>query len=381
MKKIVSIITGVILFILSIFGADSFLDSAIKGNREVIRNYRSYERFWSTDVAKLVMDENTLPIFGSSELVSLEDYNDNISSFLNSKDMNIMTMGAGYFQSLSHTMTLGAISDNITSKTVALFVSPQWFAEGGISTEAFPARFSEDELLGFLGNSSISHENKEYVISRTEQLLAGSPTQLNRVQKYASSIDGKFGLNNVYTDIMENFWELRAKFDVYKQIGDMQQNVPSVNLADLDWDNMYRLAERQGEAACTNNDFGINDDYWNKYVKEIYEQGEVVDKQQIYEQSVEYDDLKCFLNVARELNIEVLLVSIPVNEKWYSYQGMLCDNYYEKIRDIAVDYTNVKLVDMTKYANEKYFFKDVMHLGWKGWTRVNEALYKEFVKQ
>lgn len=180
---------------------------------------------------------------------------------------------------------------------------------------------------------------------------------------------------------MENFWELRAKFDVYKQIGDMQQNVPSVNLADLDWDNMYRLAERQGEAACTNNDFGINDDYWNKYVKEIYEQGEVVDKQQIYEQSVEYDDLKCFLNVARELNIEVLLVSIPVNEKWYSYQGMLCDNYYEKIRDIAVDYTNVKLVDMTKYANEKYFFKDVMHLGWKGWTRVNEALYKEFVKQ
>lgn len=97
--------------------------------------------------------------------------------------------------------------------------------------------------------------------------------------------------------------------------------------------------------------------------------------------SVEYDDLRCFLEVAGELDIHVILVSIPVNEKWYSYQGILCDEYYEKIRDIAGEYPNVELIDMTKYGDEKYFLKDIMHLGWKGWARINEELYKHFMEQ
>ena len=121
--------------------------------------------------------------------------------------------------------------------------------------------------------------------------------------------------------------------------------------------------------------------YWNTYAKETYEKGEIEEKSEVYTESVEYEDLKCFLNVAKELDIEVILVSIPVNEKWYTYQGMLCDDYYEKIRSIAQEYDNVVLVDMTEYADEMYFFRDVMHLGWKGWVRISEAIYREFKKQ
>ena len=83
--------------------------------------------------------------------------------------------------------------------------------------------------------------------------------------------------------------------------------------------------------------------------------------------------------MAKELDLEVILVSIPVNAKWYSYTGVLLDNYYQNIRIIAGEYDNIVFVDMSIYENEKYFLKDIMHLGWKGWTRINEALYKEFV--
>ena len=44
------------------------------------------------------------------------------------------------------------------------------------------------------------------------------------------------------------------------------------------------------------------------------------------------------LDVADELGIEVILVSIPVNEMWSEYRGELCDVYYENIRKIATEY-------------------------------------------
>lgn len=82
-----------------------------------------------------------------------------------------------------------------------------------------------------------------------------------------------------------------------------------------DSDEVYQLAQEQGEEACTNNDFGIYDAYWDKYVKEAYEAGIILEKNQSYVESVEYDDLRCFLEVAEELDIHVMLVRIPVNEE------------------------------------------------------------------
>lgn len=380
MKRIIGILLGVVLFLISVFFYDSYLDSQIVKNTEAVRNHRTDERFMSREVSGLVMDENTLPVFGSSELRPLGDYKEEISSFINSEDMNILTIGGGHFQSLGHAMTLGAIEDDIESRTVALFVSPQWFWSEGIGAEAFPSRFSEDGLLGFLENKDIGKKTKQYVLNRTETLLATSPVQQQRVRKYADAYNHKISINALYKPVMSAFWRVKTKYSVVRQIDEMNSDLPKVDLKNMNWNDMLQLGEKQGREACTNNEFGIYDEYWDMYVKETYEQGEVEEKRQMFTESVEYDDLKCFLDVAKELDIRVLMVSVPVNEKWYSYRGMLCDEYYENIRMISKDYSNVELIDMTVYAGEKYFLKDVMHLGWKGWTRVNEELYKRFVE-
>lgn len=381
MKKLYAVLGGIFLFGLLTVGFDKYLDIQITNNREMIRNHRTYERFWSSETPKLIMDENTLVIFGSSELVPLEDYEENVSSFLNAPEMNIVTMGAGNFQSLSHIMELGAIADKIESKKVALFLSPQWFEEEGISQEAFPARFGEENLLEFLKNEKISDSNKQFVLDRTLSLLANSPAQQARVMKYKNAFSNKISIDSIYKNLMLQYWRLRGKYYVLKQFGEMDQELPVVDLETMDFDELLILAQKQGKESCTNNEFGIYDEYWNTYVKEIYENGEIEEKNEIYTESAEYDDLKCFLNVAEELDIEVILVSIPVNEKWYTFQGMLCDEYYGQVREVVKEYDNVIFVDMTKYADEKYFLKDVMHLGWKGWARINEALYREFKGQ
>lgn len=381
MKKLYAMIAGFLLFVIVVFGFDQHLDKQIMNNKEAVRNHRTYERFWSSETQKLVMDENTLPIFGSSELVSLEDYEENISSFLNSPDMNIVTIGGGYFQSLSHTMELGAIAENVESKKVALFLSPQWFEEMGVSKEAFPGRFGEENLLEFLANDRISDTNKTYVLDRVLTLLEDSSIQRRRVERYKKAYENKISVDRIYMEIMHNYWKLRGKYSVCRQIDEMSQNVPEVDLKHMDFKEMLLVAEKQGKNNCTNNDFGIYDEYWDTYVEERYKAGEVKEKAEFYTDSIEYEDLRCFLQVAKELGIDVILVSIPVNEAWYIFQGMLCDKYYENIKMISKEYDNVVLVDMTKYADEKYFHKDVMHLGWKGWVRVNEALYKEFKKE
>lgn len=367
--------------LVSIFFYDAYLDKQIIENKEAVRNHRSYERFWSRDAADLIIEDNTLVIFGSSELRALGNYEEEVGNFLNSEDMNIMTVGAGDCQSLNHVITLGALADSIENKTAALFLSPQWFSPGGVSMDAFPARFGEDELLGFLENNRISDEKKNYVLERTERLLERNPVQQKRVRKYAEAYRNRLSLYRPYTAVMSKFWEIKAKHSVVKQIESMNKELPVYDLEHMDWDGVYKLAQKQGEEACTNNDFGVYDEYWDTYVKATYEAGEILEKNQFYIDSVEYDDLRCFLEIAEELEIHIILVSIPVNTKWYSYQGILCDEYYEKIRDIAREYPNVELVDMTEYGNEEYFLKDIMHLGWKGWARINEELYKRFMGQ
>ena len=218
MKKLYAMAVGLVLFVLAVLGFNRYLNLQIVDNKEAVRDYRSYERFWSGETQKLVMDENTLPVFGSSELVALEDYRENISSFLNSSDMNIMTIGGGYFQSLSHTIELGAISENIKNKKVALFLSPQWFSDTGVTQDMFPGRFGEESLLEFLENDQISDANKEYVLDRTLNLLSNSPVQYARVERYKKAFENKISIDEVYMGIMCNFWKLRGKYSVYKQM-------------------------------------------------------------------------------------------------------------------------------------------------------------------
>lgn len=384
MKKLKGCIIGIFLAVL-VIGVYNFyiidkMDDVIVENKETVRNTRTYERFWSHDVNKDIMDDNTLMIFGSSELMSLEDYKVNVSSFLNNDSINVQTIGAGYFQSLNHAICLGSLGDELKGKKVALFLSPQWFAEQGVTTEDFPSRYGEEHLLYFLSNDKIDKKTKMYVLNRLDSLLISSPMQHNRLLRYKQWIEEGDKLDGAYAQFMKKIWTFKDKQLVYKSIEDYKVDLPKISEDELDFDKILRIAEKQGEKACTNNEFGIDDEYWDTYVKETYENGPVKDKQEIYTESPEYEDLKLFLNLSKDLGVEVMLVNIPINKLWGEYVGQECNKYYSNIREISKKYDNVTLIDMSKYEKEKYFFRDIMHIGWKGWARINEALYTEFKK-
>lgn len=99
-----------------------------------------------------------------------------------------------------------------------------------------------------------------------------------------------------------------------------------------------------------------------------------------YVESPEYDDFRLFLDVCKELNIEPLIISAPVNGRWYDYAEFSKadrNTYYQNIRDICREY-NVKLADFSQKEYEIYFLRDIMHLGWKGWLYHCQVQYMSF---
>ena len=153
-----------------------------------------------------------------------------------------------------------------------------------------------------------------------------------------------------------------------------------VKIEELNFDKLLMVAEQQAKKECTNNNYYIYDDYFTTYLKPQYKASKNAWVNNSYTESKEYDDLRFFLKVCDELNIEVMLVSIPVNGTWYDYTGFPKNDrytYYQNIRDIAKEY-QVKLADFSNKEYEPYFLRDVMHLGWKGWVYVDEAVYDYF---
>ena len=66
-----------------------------------------------------------------------------------------------------------------------------------------------------------------------------------------------------------------------------------------------------------------------------------------------------------------------MNGKWSDYTGFSAEKraeYYENVRQIAAEYNNVTLLDLTGFEYEPYFLCDTMHLGWRGWLAVDKAI-------
>ena len=99
-----------------------------------------------------------------------------------------------------------------------------------------------------------------------------------------------------------------------------------------------------------------------------------------YQTGPEYDDLECFLKVCQQLEIEPLIVIVPVNGYYYDFTGFPKEarqNYYEKVRTLAESY-GARIADFSDQEYTKYFFEDRVHLGKKGWVMVDESLYNYY---
>lgn len=382
MNKAVAFVVAFVLFLGTAAGACLWSADKLDFHNPGFGTWISDKKFYSHEAVTSNLNKDTIVVFGSSELNHMKKTKYHPAKMFAGQKLNLMMMGAGYYQSLSHAIELGAIEPGMKNRKVVLVLSPQWFRPTGVLPDAFASRFSEDNFIAMLRNDKLSPKTKQAIISRTEALLVNDPSTLKRVKIYERIFwSHNAGLKDkIYGSLYSGFLTERSRLSI-AVLADLKGfgQKPKISSAGgpIDWQAYLQNAETDGKLHTKSNSFYIKDSYYKWYLGPQMKLRKDSGVASSYCSSPEYDDLKIFLEACRELDIEPLLISVPVNGWWYDYTGFSKQDrqrYYENIRAIAKEY-GAQLADHSGDEYTPYFLEDTMHLGWKGWVYVNEDIY------
>ena len=382
MRKVLAFLIALAAFAVVAFGYDAWCVGRVRAAREAIVHDNSDARNSCAVAIDTVGDAAV--VMGSSELSAYTDMPAPDALFGSTSDFEVVLFGRGYTQCLLHAIDVGAYAKSLRTGKVVLILSPQWF-EREMEVEAFPDRFHERAYAAFLGNGDIPASIKREVAARVEESLVDDPTELATVQLYDAVMVEK-DLNpaaRLQVLAHNTFMNAKANHDYAQRIGTLPAPKSGTSPAsEIDWDDVLEQATELGRKSCTNNDFFIQDEYFDEYVREGYESGENKNGRagSSMRESTEWGDFELFLQVCEATGVEPLVVSVPVNGRWYDYAGFDRAErawYYQQVRDLCAAH-GAELADFSDREYEAYFLKDIMHLGWRGWAHVCKAIYEYY---
>ncbi len=336
-------------------------------------------------VAEAARQGNTVTIYGSSELKTT-DICTHPANFFDGQRLGFQVnlVGRGSCQSLVHALSIAASGDALTGQKVVLITAPQSYVEEGIAPDLFMGNFSEQQVLTMLADETIPQELRQYLSQRVQALICAynedrgthlqTATAAGLMTKAAAK--GREGVllapYGALSRWMLNTKDLVSSRKAMAGCGDVTPRPET----EIDWETEEAAALKQAAEMVTNNEFYMQDAYYSTYIGRKLQQQAGRDQELSYSESVEYDDLRCLLELCRLKGLDVLFVHVPMHGSWSDYTGFSAQRraeYYEKVRQIVGEY-DVELLDLTAYEYEPYFLCDTMHLGWKGWLEVDRAI-------
>lgn len=393
LKKLViftaAVVTAIILMVLFEARLDRKIDSMYDVSAYTKPMNLTYDDY-TKDKGQLILEKSAendnLILMGSSELNSWAEQNP-IHMFPNTTyDKNLTAVGQAYVQSLLHAMKAGtpALSDE---KQLCLVVSLQWFMGDDIDVNGFAANFSEYQFYEFMKNERLSRESKQYICNRTKELLTGIEGY-DDIKVYVwlytrDNIFGKAGLTILkpYYMFREKILELKDKWDTSLLLEKLEEEAQKPEVRNMDWEEEWEKAEAAGAYYCTNNDFYVEDGYYDTYLRETIQDLEGVEAETRLE-SREMEDFEMFLQICRENGVEPYVIIMNTNGYYYDYVGLdkeRRDALYDEIERRARD-QGVSCLNLSDKEYEPYFMLDVMHLGWKGWLYVDRQIAEHFAE-
>lgn len=337
-------------------------------------------------VSQAAEQDTNLLIFGSSELkttnICSHPYN-----FFEGSGLSVDLVGRGSCQSLIHALNVGGQGETLRDRKIVLITAPQSYVENGIAPDMFMANYSERQLLNILNDETVPEELKTYLAKRVQNLFAAyaDDTGSNPAAHTAGDVISRAWANGTprwpyvpYAALSGWLLEVKdmagAKTLLADRDGGSWEHKPALA---FNWAAEEEKAMAQAGEMVTNNDFYMEDGYYSTYIGAKLSQQAGKDSALNYDVSPEYGDLACLLDLCALRDIKVLFVHVPVHGNWNDYTGFSAERrerYYENVRNIAENYSNVTLLDLTGFEYEPYFLCDTMHLGWKGWLAVDRAI-------
>lgn len=386
MKKIKGFFIGLILAIITVVIFVPIqvqkINQYYKVNDNSVRYNTSYNKHKSREILKANYDENTHLLLGSSELTVANKKEFHPTQMFNYDDFHLMQVGGGFFQNVIQASTLASLEPIMTQKKVAIIESLNWFDQKGMRQDAFESRVSKEHVYYTLVNPKLSKETKLKFINRVLELSAKNDSLVSTFERYKRVlVEGEGSQIDEFMIQME-----LAKFsvNVVQAFYDEQslESFPSKGSAmpDYNWDEVLAKNEEQAKKDTQSNKYHFDDWYYKKQIADKLESLKDSNATFKYTESPEYEDFKLFLQIAKELGVEVLVITFPVNGPWYDYIGIDASQrnaFSTKINEIVKE-AGVKQVDLTSHDYDPYYIWDATHPGWKGWPLVEKELVKFF---
>lgn len=377
---------------MSVIGLHFYKANGLAANSSDFSRWIHYYKDGSYEAIKVNLNENTMPVFGSSEFHHCKKSLFHPTNLFRESGEDVMLLGAAYTQSLFHATLLGAIEPDLKNRKVVLLVSPPWCKRGGVPNNAFAARFSESHYLAMLKNPNLSKEIKETIAEKSVERLKSFPEMKERVLRY-----NRLFLKNKGSIVDRILFPGRKLFigekdkltvstavkmsKIRRNLNDKEKENPH-SARDKNWYELEQEALKDIKKEANNNSFYMKNRYYTNIIKSRLKAKRNSSLKDSYRESPEYSDLEVFLKICKERNIEANLVILPINDYWYDYTGFPKserDIARTKITEIAKNY-GAQIWDLYDLGYEKYFFVDTVHPSEKGWVKINEAIY-QFYRQ
>ena len=391
MKKVLFRIACVVVATVLLFSAVFYaVDASMPKYNEVLGNKSDDQKIQGLYLLKeSAKHSDNVIIYGSSELRT--DYiSTHPANFFKNKrsGFQVNLVGRGSCQSIIHAMSIAASGDSLKNSPVVLVTSPQSYVFGGITPDMFFANFSKQQYISVMYDDSISSSIKERFSKRVVELFERYDSEFGTLQGYDDiRLLAKMGLKSnlaynaaktvaapfyLFTNLVETQKDKVKSAELINNCTDSTQNQPSK----IDWEAEEAAAVEIAKNETTNNEFGMRNSDYKKNVGNNLSRFKDKDKNLSYETSVEYDDLTLLLDICKEKGIRPMFVSVPLHGKWSDYTGFTKQSrqkYYDKVEALVKGY-DAEFVDLSGYEYDEYFLCDTMHLGWKGWLKVNEKI-------
>ena len=357
------------------------IEDYYKVNDNSVRYSTAYEKYKSKDIILENITPKTLVLLGSSELTTTINEEYHPKKIFNYGDFNIMQIGVGNSQNIIHAATIGSIGNDMRNNEIVMIQSIQWFDnKNGILKDAFLSRISSEHVYNTMANDKISKETKEKFINRVIELSSTNKV-LNKkyrsYKKYFVEEQGNF-ITGEFLKLDNYFYKLKNKYEFFKNKGRENYPLSGEKTPDYNWKELDEKVTEQAKERTNNNDYQIDNTYYDKYIKTKYDQLKNSSKNTKYDESKEYDDLDILLSIVKDLKLNMKFAILPANGKWSDYTGIDSEKRqvaYNNLKEIAKK-NNIEVMDYSSKEYEEYYMYDAMHLGWRGWIDFERDLYK-----
>lgn len=338
--------------------------------------------------------------FGSSDFATLPGEISTVPRALfgwRDHGLDLWCIGEGFNQSLWHGIAMAAyqeaasrtaapadalpqgVFDARTSNKAVFIISPQWFFEGGVPSNATQTQFGYELWRLACQNPNVDPSRLDYLAGRLRD--EGIDARQVAAPRHATLPDTL----NDYAFSFQEGHTIATKLEQYTRSHGDTILWPKHHLEAKDgvpdWEALAKAAVEEGARQSANNDFGMLDSFWAEKNAGDFAAGKLkgfFKNRTLLAAPTEDSDLDCALGIASDCGYDLLCVLLPFPGDWADYEQLDRNNReqrYALMRKACADH-GMRVADFTGEEYTRYFIYDGTHLGWLGWVRVEQAIYE-----